>query len=104
MFGPAGTTDAVDVSFRVDGGQAGHVAFETTITSQTTGQCACFWILRRGFGASRRDDDGAVMAIVLGLILVGALISVLVVSSVIAALGNTTATRASVQAQAASTA
>ena len=57
-------------------------------------------ILRR-VGASRRDDDGAVMAIVLGLILVGALISVLIMSSVIAALGNTTATRASVQAQAA---
>lgn len=44
VFGPAGTTDAVDVSFRVDGGQAGHVAFETTITSQTTvnGSAPCF--------------------------------------------------------------
>ena len=48
-----------------------------------------------------RNDNGAAMASVLALILVGALLSILIMSSVITGLGNTTATRASVQAQAA---
>ena len=48
-----------------------------------------------------RDDDGAAMASVLALMLVGALISTLILSSVIGAFAQTTQTRANVQSQAA---
>lgn len=49
----------------------------------------------------RRDDRGAALAAVIGLMATGLLLTALVSSSVVAALGTTTSTRAGVQSQAA---
>lgn len=54
-------------------------------------------VVQRG----RREERGAAMASVLGLILVGGILSALIVSSMVATFSQTTGTRAGVQAQAA---
>lgn len=55
----------------------------------------------RAIGRFRRDDAGAALAAVLGLMGVGLILTSLIMTSVVAGTGFTTATRAGVQAQAA---
>jgi hypothetical protein len=56
------------------------------------------------FRRVRDDERGAVMAAVIGLMMVGMLVTTLILSSVVTGLGSTTSTRAGVQSQAAAAA
>lgn len=57
--------------------------------------------LRRRVAPRRNDDAGSALVAVLGVMAVGLIVIAVVASSLVAALGTTTASRASVQAQAA---
>ena len=57
-------------------------------------------LLRKLASLLRKDDQGAALAAVMSLMLLGALLSVLILASVVASLASTTATRATVQSEA----
>jgi hypothetical protein len=57
-------------------------------------------LLRKLTALLRKDDEGAALAAVMSLMLLGALLSVLILASVVASLASTTATRATVQSEA----